>query len=238
MTKPSISVVIPAYNEAGYIEKCLDSLLKQDALPLEIIVVDNNSHDDTAQIAASFDLVKVIRESKQGIVHARDTGFNAARGNIIARCDADSILPKTWIAQIITAFENSDIAAVTGPCTFYDLPKQLRNLKTSLRVTHTLVYFTGSKAMLGHEALFGSNMALSRKIWLKIRAETCRDESKMHEDTDIAIHIAAAGGVIQFDPKLQVGISMRRAKSSLPELITYIGRWTNTKLKHPPIEKR
>jgi len=242
-TQPRISVVIPAYNEEAYIRPCLDSLLAQEVLPKEIIVVDNNSHDQTATIAEAYQLVKVITESRQGIVHARNAGFNAANGDIIARCDADSILPPTWIKQLQEAFASGDIAAISGPCTFYDLPNQLRHFKVALKSSHTLVYFKGSKAMLGHEVLFGSNMAITKDIWNQVKGQVCLDETKMHEDTDLSVHIAAIGGVIKFDPKLQAAISARKrpntvqAKSSLPELISYIGRWTNTKLSHPTIKK-
>ncbi len=239
----SISVVIPAYNEQAYLAQCLDSLISQKTAPDEIIVVDNNSTDDTARIARSYSGVKVIAEPKQGIVHARNAGFNAAEGDIIARCDADSILPPSWIQQILAAFKAGDIAAISGPCSFYDLPHQLRHFKDALRSSHTLVYFKGSKAMLGHEVLFGSNMAITKAIWQKVKNRVCLDESKMHEDTDLSVHIAEVGGVIAFDPHLQAAISARRrpdtvqAKSSLPELISYVSRWTNTRLSHPPIKK-
>lgn len=242
-TKLTVSVVIPAYNEEAYLGQCLDSLLAQTVPPDEIIVVDNNSRDATGNIARQFKGVKVISEKEQGIVHARNAGFDAAQSDIIARCDADSILPKTWVKQIRDSFARGDIAAISGPCTFYDLPKQLSHFKAALKSSHTLVYFKGSKAMLGHEVLFGSNMAITQDIWHRVRDQVCLDETKMHEDTDLSVHIAATGGIIKFDPKLQAAISARRrpdtvqAKSSLPELISYISRWTNTKLSHPAISK-
>lgn len=238
MSKAAISVVIPAYNEAAFIGQCLESLSQQSLKPLEIIVVDNNSIDQTAQIAARYPLVRVIKESQQGIVYARNAGFNAARGQIIARCDADTILPPNWLLSIAINFEHHHIDAVTGPCVFYDLPKQFRNLKTSLKQSHILLYFKGSKAMLGHETLFGSNMALTKSIWDRVKSQVCHNEAKMHEDTDLSIHIAAVGGQIRFDPKLQASISVRRAMTSLPELIAYVGRWPKTRLLHPPIKRQ
>jgi len=241
--QPRVSVVIPAFNEQDYIGPCIDSLLDQEIPPLEIIVVDNNSEDDTDSIATSHNLVRVIRERKQGIVYARNTGYNAAKGDIIARCDADSILPPTWTKQIIAALSDPKIAAVTGPCTIYDLPKRLRHLKTGLSASHTLVYFKGSKAMLGHEVLFGSNMALTKQVWEQVKDNVCLDESKMHEDTDLAVHIAEVGGVIKFDPKLQASIAARlrpdtvQAKTSITEVLSYLNRWTNSKLSHGPSKR-
>lgn len=241
--QPSVSVVIPAYNEEALIGPCIESLLNQATLPLEIIVVDNNSRDRTAAIALGYQLVRVITEKRQGIVHARNAGFNAAKGDIIGRCDADSILPRNWVQHLSHSFQTRDIAAISGPCSIYDLPKQLKPLKKGLGATHTLLYFKGSKAMLGHEVLFGSNMAITQKVWKRIRADVCLDESKMHEDTDLSVHIAEAGGIIEYDPKLTAAISARirpdtvQAKSTLPELINYISRWTNTKLRHAPAKR-
>ncbi|HEX8932548.1 MAG TPA: glycosyltransferase family A protein, partial [Patescibacteria group bacterium] len=94
-----ISVIIPAYNEEKYIGACIESLLKQNRLPDEIIVVNNNSTDQTAAIASQYP-VKVINEKEQGITPARNRGLNEAQYDIIARTDADTILPPDWIEKI------------------------------------------------------------------------------------------------------------------------------------------
>src|ERR1035437_9820650 len=89
-----VSVVIPAYNEEKYIGACLDSLMDQKEKPDEIIVVNNNSTDNTAKIVKKYP-VRLINEEQQGMIPARNRGFNEAKFEIIARTDADTILPRS-----------------------------------------------------------------------------------------------------------------------------------------------
>jgi glycosyltransferase involved in cell wall biosynthesis len=216
-----VSVVIPAYNEENLLPLCLESLKKQTVAPFEIIVVDNNSKDNTADAAGRFG-VKVIKESRQGISFARSRGFDEAKGDIIARCDADTILPSDWIGRIVENFSNKDIIALTGPCFFYDLGKGKMGRKIP-KLMHTALYFKSSKAALHHEILFGSNMALSKKGWERVRNEVCLDDKTMHEDMDLTAHLAMYGS-IYYDRKFTADISSRRVKS-LGAYIDYPKRW-------------
>jgi glycosyltransferase involved in cell wall biosynthesis len=81
---PSVSLVIPAYNEEEYLPLCLESIKKQDYTEqYEVIVVDNASTDDTARIALDWG-AKVVYESKRSPACARQKGVEAATGEIIA----------------------------------------------------------------------------------------------------------------------------------------------------------
>ncbi|MBI3955353.1 glycosyltransferase family 2 protein, partial [Candidatus Gottesmanbacteria bacterium] len=100
---PLISVVIPVYNEEKYIARCLQSVCNQNFKNYEVIVVDNNCTDKTAKIAAGFK-VKIIREKIQGMTPARERGFREAKSEIIARTDADTIIPNNWLSSIYKYF--------------------------------------------------------------------------------------------------------------------------------------
>ncbi|MCN4143915.1 MAG: glycosyltransferase [Thiohalomonas sp.] len=94
LTKPAISVVIPAYNEAEYIEKTLKSVFScasEYAGHVEIILVDNNSKDNTGEIAAAMG-AKVIFEPKNQISRARNAGAEQATGDYLVFVDADTLL--------------------------------------------------------------------------------------------------------------------------------------------------
>src|ERR1700691_1182278 len=104
--------------------------MKQNVKADEIIVVDNNSTDRTVEIAQKYP-VKIIHEIQQGVTPARNQGFNEARYEIIARTDADTILPPTWIKRIKKAFENPEVVAVSGPASFYDLPNIVKRSSQS-----------------------------------------------------------------------------------------------------------
>jgi peptidoglycan/xylan/chitin deacetylase (PgdA/CDA1 family) len=129
-----LSVVIPAYNEGHAIRRCLDSLAGQKtSYPFEVIVVDNNSTDETGQIAAGYPFVRVVHESRQGVAPARQAGVNAADGEVIAQTDADTEAPSDWLERIGRAFEeDSALVLVTGPFSFPRGPLLARVIQTLL----------------------------------------------------------------------------------------------------------
>ncbi len=212
-----VSVVIPVFNEEKYIENCLKKLFKQEIPPAEIIIVDNNCTDTTIQIAKRFD-VKIINEPKQGMIAARNKGFEMAKYDIIARCDADTLVPVDWTKKIIYNFEHYDIDALTGPHYFFDFLSYFK--KPMVLLTGLLAYKMGT-LFIKHDVLYGANMALSTKVWKKVKNEVCLDELETQEDTDLALHIHKYGN-IRFDWNLIVGISARRMKR---DPITFLIRY-------------
>jgi glycosyltransferase involved in cell wall biosynthesis len=113
------SVIVPAYNEAAYLGQALDSLLHQDYDgTYEVIVVDNNSRDETAAIAARYG-VRVVQEPEQGVCAARQRGVDCAKGEIIISTDADTTQPRDWLRTIDARFaESAEVVAVAGPCRY------------------------------------------------------------------------------------------------------------------------
>ena len=201
-----VSVVIPVYNEEKYIKNCLDSLMKQKEMPDEIIVVDNNCTDKTISIVKKFEGITVIQEKKQGISPARNKGFNSAKYEIIARCDADSILPDNWIKNIKETFsKNGQIVGFTSSIIFYDLP-----IINKSDLPSDIFHYV-SKIILGFPSFVGPSMAIRKNIWSKVRNEICTNDKEVHEDIDLAIHIKKYGEIF-FEPNVVVKISGRRIK--------------------------
>lgn len=206
MKKLTISVVIPAYNEERYIRNCLDSLKQQIDSPDEIIVVDNNSTDQTNQICRQYG-VSVAQESRQGRVYAQCNGFNSAQSQIIARCDADCIIPPDWIKRIRYNFLAHTIDVLSGPFIYYDLP-----LKTPLTSRAYFLFFKVSQ--LGAETLAGVNMAITKAIWEKVKNDIPLNDAQIHEDIDLAIRLAKVGGRFYRDNQMVVQTSGRRIKEN------------------------
>ena len=95
--RPRVSVIVTAYNLANYLPAALDSALAQESpgCPIQIIVVDDGSTDDTQEVLAAYaDRVEVIRQENGGLVKAVDTGLAAIRGEYIALLDADDEWPR------------------------------------------------------------------------------------------------------------------------------------------------
>lgn len=206
----TLSIVIPVYNEQGYLRACLDAIAAQSVLPDEVIVVNNNSTDKTAEVAKAYKFVQLIDEDHQGIVYARNTGFNAARSDLIGRIDGDTILPPNWVAEIKHLYKTVGQPgnyAVTCPSIFRN-----RGWNVLWQSLHRLTYFWPSRLLMGHTTLVGSNMFLTRKLWLDIRGKTCT-RSDIHEDMDLAWHAYRAGAKIDFKKSFKASIVSRKMLS-------------------------
>ena len=142
------------------------------------------------------------------MIHARNAGFESAEHPLIARCDADAVLPPNWISRIRQHFiESKHIDALSGPTFYYDLP-----LKSPLPVN---AYLGAIKIFQkGQETMYGPNMALRKSIWSKVRNHVTLKDNLVHEDVDLGIHILRAGGYIHCDRKLVSSVSARRIKSN------------------------
>ncbi|HQH26726.1 MAG TPA: glycosyltransferase family 2 protein, partial [Oligoflexia bacterium] len=94
------SIIVPAYNAQQTLARCLEPVCAQllsCPSPGEVIVVDNNSTDQTAAIARSFS-VRVLRCAERGRARARNAGIRAAQGEWIATVDADTVVDANWLS--------------------------------------------------------------------------------------------------------------------------------------------
>lgn len=118
-----ISVIICTFNRGEYLRKVLNDLTGQDSvshLSFEVIVVDNNSMDNTKQVCEEFvainpEIFRYIHEERQGKTFALNTGIRASKGNIIAFTDDDVVIGHRWLLSVNQAFEsNPDCKAFGG----------------------------------------------------------------------------------------------------------------------------
>src|SRR4051812_35344125 len=123
---PTVSIVIPAYNEEDTIKACVLAALDQTVAANEIIVVDNRSTDGTATVVralqAAFPEAPIIyfqQNDQQGLIPTRNFGLDHATSEVIGRIDADSVLEPTWVEQVQKAFADPRVAAATGPVVYY-----------------------------------------------------------------------------------------------------------------------
>jgi glucosyl-dolichyl phosphate glucuronosyltransferase len=120
-SEPEVSVIIPTYNRSSLLRDAVASVLGQDTrIPFEIIVVDNNSKDDTAAVVRSLmdqhqGRIKYIVETEQGNAHARNRGVQTARAPIIAFLDDDVTVETNWLTSLKHALDShADLAFVGG----------------------------------------------------------------------------------------------------------------------------
>ncbi len=113
---PTVSVVIPAYNNARTILPLLDSVLAQTATPDEVLIVDDASTDQTPRLAATHALAPriVTMERNSGPSAARNRGVREARGEVVLFLDSDVVVDNAAVARIKAAFSDPNVAAVNG----------------------------------------------------------------------------------------------------------------------------
>ena len=239
-SRPTVGIVIPAYNEEATIRACVTAAVGQTVPADEIIVVDNKSTDHTPAILRELIAVfpeapiTVLRQEKaQGIIPTRDMGFNAVTSDIIGRIDSDTLLEPDWVEQVQNVFMNPEVHAATGPVIYYDMP---------LRRYMARADDTARKAMFrlatSYAFLFGTNMALRREAWEEIRDEVCLDEQDlMHEDIDLSVHLFDHGLKAVYASQMVAGMSARRLDSTPRDFYDYVQRFERT-YRHHGIRKR
>lgn len=104
MEKIDISIIVPAYNAEKTIEKCLNSLLTQNGVKLEIICINDGSEDDTLNILKSYENrynnIVVVSQQNKGVSKTRNLGIDIAKGNYIMFVDADDFLKEDSLCRI------------------------------------------------------------------------------------------------------------------------------------------
>lgn len=228
---PTVSIVIPAFNEERRIRACVVAAIEQTEPADEIVVVDNRSTDSTLQVLEGLRRefpeapLRVLRQdAEQGLVPTRDFGLDHAVGEVVGRIDADSVLEPGWVQEVRRLFREPGVAAATGPVIYYDMPLRRfgHHADDALR-----------RAMLrlarDYHFVFGSNMAIRASAWRDIRAVVCRDpDDEMHEDIDLSIHLQRRGHRVVYSSAMVAGMSARRLDDNARDYASYVMRWDRT----------
>ena len=240
--RPRLSVVVPAYNEAGVLGECLARLTAQSEHIAEIIVVDNNSTDDGMRIVAGVmadrPSVRIVRETSQGLVHARNAGLDAATGDIIARIDADTRVPEHWARTVVDFFAadtDGTWAALCGRGEAYGIPFSGRFDRWKIAL-HPLSRGKVSTVAQAPEpsdvpVLYGSNMILRRDTWQAIRTRVSMRRD-VFEDVDMGLCVRESGGRNAFLASITVGVSPRRMETGVASFVRYMSCLPRTFLLH------
>lgn len=242
-----LSFVVPAYNEEAYLGPCLESILRElQALAAEgirakteIVVVNNASSDSTREVALRYPGVRVVDELRKGLPYARQAGFLATSGALVANVDADSRLPQGWVRQVLLSFRaNPDQVALSGPLEYYDLEAAQRMFVRVFYGIAWATYVANRYVLRVGSMVQGGNFVLRRDALEAIGGFNL-GITFYGEDTDIARRLQPMGDV-SFALGLKMFSSARRLKRE--GLLTMAARyginyfWTIF-LKRPYSEK-
>ena len=210
-----ISFVIPAYNEEGYVGACIESIereLKEERFALgtdaEIIVVNNASTDNTRAVAARYGGVRVVDEMRKGVVRARQAGFVASQGDLVAFIDADATLTPGWLGVVLSQFEHGPRLSALGG--YYQYIGMSPIMMPLVWLYYGAVYATYLITRILHagSTLFGGNFIVRRSALEKIGGFNT-DIEFYGDDTDAAKSLSRVG-IVRFSFRFSVTQSPRR----------------------------
>ncbi|WP_243370856.1 glycosyltransferase [Geotalea sp. SG265] len=208
------SVIICTYNRSEFLKQSILSILVQDFTEneFEIVVVDNNSTDCTKQVVDQFiesnANVKYVLEPRQGLSFARNTGIDAARGEIVIFTDDDVLAGKEWLYNMMKVFDNLDVMGAGGPLRPVWLAPRPDWLPDELLEPLTISEFPSA-----HEIgefkwphyPWGANMAFRKDIFAevgKFATDLGRigDRLLSNEELELYARIESSGKRIRFAP--------------------------------------
>jgi glycosyltransferase involved in cell wall biosynthesis len=195
---PRVSVYIPAYNVAEFLASCIEGLLSQTFPPDEILVIDDGSTDASAEIAARYLVVTLIRHPvNKGLAAARNTAFRAARNELVASIDADCVAAPSWLAELTRHLADPAIAGVGGKL----IEGVQRSLADQWRAVHMPQHW-GDSPIRGPRFLFGCNNLFRKSAVLAVGGydETMRTNG---EDTDLCVRLRASHWEFFYVPSAQ-----------------------------------
>jgi glycosyltransferase involved in cell wall biosynthesis len=211
-----ISFVVPAYNEQALLPRSLRAIrdeIERVGLKLgeqaEIIVVNNASTDNTRAVAEAVEGVRVVDEPRKGLVQARWCGFEHSTGELIANIDADTVVPRGWLTEVLRQFERGQtLVALSGPYVYYGVPAKVNMVVAAYYRLAWLAYMFNHYVLNVGAMLQGGNFIVKRAAMLKLGNPDHRF-SFYGEDTDMANRLSKVGRV-KFTFRLPAESSGRR----------------------------
>jgi len=173
---PSLSIVIPSYNQGAYIERTLLSILKQDYPgEVEVIVSDGGSKDETVEVLKKYPQVKWWSQRDEGFVDAVTKGFAVAKGEILAIQSSDDFYLKDAFKKSIKELIQEDSLSIVAGCDVYMQPDRktfsVSDLDSHLITPHSLLV---GRVIPQHCAFFRRGV-LEKVNGLRREVDTCAD---------------------------------------------------------------
>jgi glucosyl-dolichyl phosphate glucuronosyltransferase len=212
---PKISVILCTHNRAHTLATALESIAAQSisgSVGWDVVVVDNNSSDETRQVVEDFqrrypDRFSYFFEKQQGISHARNRGIREAHGEILAFIDDDETAPPNWLQNLTANLHNGEWSGAGGrilPQWNCDRPRWLSD-QSAFTLAPLAVFDLGTKDGPLTESPFGANMAFRKEVFSAcggFRTDLGRVGKGMlsGEDSELGRRVIAAGRRLRYEP--------------------------------------
>jgi len=246
VTWPAVTIIIPGYNRANELERCLRSLfaLQYPHSLIEILVVDDASTDSTHTMLLrlvceakthAIQLRCIQHERQQGVAKSRNTGTEAASHDLIAYIDSDCVATTTWLTELVPLMQDSRIAAVGGMIRGYEHHTMLGRYED---VCSSLYMGTRSQQVRLEGPLTylpTANLLVRRSVWQDIGGFAPLTQG---EDVDFCRRVLLTGAHIRYEPQGVVYHDYRTTMESFLKIRTAYATAEAALLQLHPTERR
>lgn len=179
-----VSIIMPAYNSANYIKDSIESVLRQSYPYWELLVIDDGSSDNTAEIVKAYNDKRIVylHQPNQGVAAARNYGLAEAKGRFIAFLDSDDIWLSEKLSSQLAFMQSQDIGfSYTEYCQFWDNPAETGEL---IKIQDSVDY---------HELLKGNDIGCLTVMLDKCKCQIPYMPADRHEDYITWLNIMKSG---------------------------------------------
>jgi glycosyltransferase involved in cell wall biosynthesis len=161
------SVIIPVYNARRYLDRCITGLLNQTygRDRFQVIMVDNNSTDDSSRIIRQYASIELLCEARQGAYAARNRGISRATGDFLVFTDPDCVPEPHWLAALLAPFDNPTIRLTMGRSMPAGCSSALRLIREYEHIRQTYI-FAGDQPQYYHG--YTNNLAVRRTTFHQV----------------------------------------------------------------------
>lgn len=219
LRRPSISVIVPFYNVEAYLAECLDSILEQDVVHLEVLLVDDGSPDGSRAIAERYvaqdDRVRLVTRPNGGLGAARNTGVREARGRYLTFIDSDDVLPRGALRALLDTIEASGSQIVVGSVARFSVnttwsPSWIRKVHGERQIGIGIEEFTPLlRNLYTWNKLFRRDWWDAQDLWFR--------EGVAYEDQPIITQLFARASAIDVIPDVVYRYRAREDQSSISQ---------------------
>ena len=217
---PSISIIVPAYNEAKTIRSCIRSLQTLNYPNYDITVIDDGSTDNTFEEASQCKGIKLIKQENQGKPSALNNGIRSSTGEIVVTVDADTTIDKEALGAIAERFaSNNKLGAVAGNVKVRSEPKVMNTIQSAEYALGINLIRKGQSVLGCVMIVPGPIAALKREAIEKVGNFS---DDTFAEDFDITVKVLKSGYRVEYEER---SLAYTDAPKNIEDLIKQRRRW-------------
>jgi glycosyltransferase involved in cell wall biosynthesis len=213
-----VSITICTYNNAGKLALALESLRRLECRPsleYEILVIDNNSRDETIEVVKRFQGIlghrlRYVQEIAQGLSHARNRALKEARGEIVSYIDDDVQVDPGWLAAVAAAFERYSPAVVGGKSYLIYPGRRPAWVPEEFEFLLSKVDYGDQVIVDTNKDLYGLNFSVRKELAVQVGGfdpslGRCGRSLRSGEESDLQRRICGVGRIAVYEPRAIVG---------------------------------